>query len=137
MQGSLHKKRVFVLDTAAFLAAMQLLMYGVKLYAPSSVIEEVKDFESVQRLQLSESIERVIVENPESLFVSKAVEVAKKYGALERLSKADVDVLALALQLSSQGYDVVVLTDDYILQKVLSELGLSFSSVKTQGIRRR
>lgn len=137
MQGSPHKKKALVLDTAAFLAALQLLMYGIDLYTPRSVVEEVKDFESVQRFQLSESIERVKVEDPKHSFVSKAVEVARRHGVLERLSNTDLDVLALALQLSSQGYDVVVLTDDYVLQRILIELGLGFRPVKTRGVEKK
>uniref|UniRef100_A0A7J3Z5J9 DNA-binding protein n=1 Tax=Ignisphaera aggregans TaxID=334771 RepID=A0A7J3Z5J9_9CREN len=137
MQGSPHKKKALVLDTAAFLAALQLLMYGIELYTPRSVVEEVKDFESVQRFQLSESIERVKVEDPKHSFVSKAVEVARRHGVLERLSNTDLDVLALALQLSSQGYDVVVLTDDYVLQRILIELGLGFRPVKTRGVEKK
>jgi len=137
MQGSPHKKKALVLDTAAFLAALQLLMYGIELYTPRSVVEEVKDFESVQRFQLSESIERVKVEDPKHSFVSKAVEVARRHGVLERLSNTDLDVLALALQLSSQGYDVVVLTDDYVLQRILIELGLGFMPVKTRGVEKK
>jgi len=137
MQGSPHKKKALVLDTAAFLAALQLLMYGIDLYTPRSVVEEVKDFESVQRFQLSESIERVKVEDPKHSFVSKAVEVARRHGVLERLSNTDLDVLALALQLSSQGYDVVVLTDDYVLQRILIELGLGFMPVKTRGVEKK
>uniref|UniRef100_A0A7C4BDZ3 Endoribonuclease Nob1 n=1 Tax=Ignisphaera aggregans TaxID=334771 RepID=A0A7C4BDZ3_9CREN len=137
MQGSPHKKKALVLDTAAFLAALQLLMYGIELYTPRSVVEEVKDFESVQRFQLSESIGRVKIEDPKHSFVSKAVEVARRHGVLERLSKTDLDVLALALQLSYQGYDVVVLTDDYVLQKILIELGLGFRPVKTRGVEKK
>jgi len=137
MQGSPHKKKVLVLDTAAFLAAVQLLTYGIELYAPITVIEEVKDFESLHRLHLTEAIERVRIENPTNTFASKAVEIAKSYGVLEKLSKTDLDVFALALQLSSQGYEVIVLTDDYVLQLVLAKLGLGFRPVKTLGIKRR
>jgi UPF0271 protein len=79
----------------------------------------------------------VRVEDPKHSFVSKAVEVARRHGVLERLSKTDLDVLALALQLSSQGYDVVVLTDDYVLQRILIELGLGFRPVKTRGVEKK
>jgi UPF0271 protein len=137
MQGYLQRRKVYVFDTAAFIAALQLMMYGVEIYTTSSVIAEVKDSESVQRLELSQPVGRVSVVDPEKMFVEKATEVAKRFGLLNKLSKTDIDVIALALQLKEQGYSVTVLTDDYDIQNILQRIGIDFTSVKTVGIKRR
>jgi UPF0271 protein len=71
------------------------------------------------------------------MFVEKATEVAKRFGLLNKLSKTDIDVIALALQLKEQGYSVTVLTDDYDIQNILQRIGIDFTSVKTVGIKRR
>ena len=137
MRDSAANKCVLVLDTAAFIAPMHLFIYDKQLYTTPSVINEVKDFESVQRLSLSDSINRVQVEEPKKIFVEKAINAAKRFNLLEKLSKTDIEVLALALQLASQGLKVIVLTDDYDLQIILSKLGIEFRPVKTMGIKKR
>jgi UPF0271 protein len=137
MQGYSQRRKVYVFDTAAFIAALQLMMYGVEIYTTSSVIAEVKDSESVQRLELSQPVGRVSVVDPEKMFVEKATEVAKRFGLLDKLSKTDIDVIALALQLKEQGYSVTVLTDDYDIQIILQRIGIDFKPVKTVGIKRR
>lgn len=134
MQDSLNRM-VLILDTAAFISATHLHIYDRPLYTTPSVLDEVKDSESVQRLSLSQSIDRIIVVEPSKEYIEKALNLAKKFRVLDKLSKTDLDVLALALQLVSEGYDVTVLTDDYVLQRILKSIGIAFKPVKTIGVR--
>ncbi|MEL9939408.1 MAG: DNA-binding protein [Ignisphaera sp.] len=134
MQGS-SNRRVLLLDTAAFISATHLYVYDRLLYTTPSVLDEVKDFESVQRLSLSQSADRIVIVEPSKEYIEKALSLARKFGALDKLSRTDLEVLALALQLVSEGYDVTVLTDDYDLQKILKGIGIEFKPIKTIGIR--
>ncbi len=134
LNRSIHEK-VFVLDTAAFLAALPLHIYGYRMYTTPSVINEVRDSESVARLEISIDINRIEIASPSIRSISKAVEVSKKLGLLASLSNTDIDIIALALELQGQGLKPVVFTDDYDIQKVLRSIGIEFRSVKTMGIR--
>ncbi|MDK6028432.1 DNA-binding protein [Ignisphaera sp. 4213-co] len=134
MQDYTYRK-VLILDTAAFIAAAPLYLYDKLLYTTPSVINEVKDSESVQRLMLAQAVDRLIIEEPSKEFIKKAVDAAKRLKIFDKLSKTDIDVLALALQLLSKGFNVTVLTDDYDLQKVLKSMGIDFKAVKTIGIK--
>ena len=55
----------------------------------------------------------------------------------DRVSKADVSVVALALELREKGKNVVVVTDDYSVQNLCSFFKMEFTPVATQGIRER
>jgi hypothetical protein len=61
--------------------------------------------------------------------------VAHGLGEIE-LSDADVSVIALALQLSRQGWGTCILTSDYSIQNLASRLGLMVKPILYQGIRR-
>jgi len=127
--------KVFVLDTAAFLAALPLHIYGYKMYTTPSVINEVRDSESVIRLEISIDIDRIEIVSPSTRSISRVVEISKRLGLYNFLSKTDIEVIALALELREQGLKPVVLTDDYDIQILLRSIGIEFRSVKTMGIK--
>lgn len=130
-----NSPKVIVLDTAAFLAAVQLQLYNITLYTVPAVIDEVKDYESRVRLEFASMVERFLVKAPEAKYFSEALEMVKKLRVLEKLSTADLQVLALSLELKDRGLEPVVITDDYILQRVLIYIGIDFRAVKTMGVK--
>ena len=92
-----------MLDTAAFLARLQLSLYGVELVTTPSVIEEVRDFESRLGLEISLEVSRVSVEEPSRDSIEVARRAASELGVMERLSRTDLEVLALALDKARSG----------------------------------
>ena len=68
--------------------------------------------------------------DPEPRHVSAVKKAAEKTGDLQKLSQADVSVLALAMQLES-----VLVTDDYALANVAMTMGVSVSSSSGKGIK--
>ncbi len=127
---------VLVLDTAAFLAGVQLLLYSHRLATVPRVLEEVKDSESVLRLEIAIEASRIEVVEPLEKYRRRAENVAEDVGARGKLSQTDIDVLALALQLRDAGCRVIIVTDDYTLQNVAALTGIEFQPVKTMGIRK-
>ncbi len=103
-----------VLDAAAFINAK--LAEGI---TTPEVLAELKDFETRELAQarISEGLLRVLSPSAESL------KRAKKQ-ASPRLSKADLSVLALALELGDE-----IITDDYSLQASARRLGLRYRPV--------
>ncbi|HID80585.1 MAG TPA: NOB1 family endonuclease [Ignisphaera sp.] len=130
------QERVLVLDTAAFLAGLQLHIYGHRLVTVPRVIEEVKDEASVRGLEMALTVNRVEVVEPKKEYREQARSIAKDVGSLTKLSETDLDVLALALQLRDVGCRVVVVTDDYSLQNTVALIGIEFQPVKSTGIKR-
>lgn len=134
MKSGDYSSKVLVLDTAAFLTALPLQLYNITLYTVPTVVDEVKDYESRIRLELASIVERFHVKTPEEKYVKEALEIARRLKVLEKLSTADLEVLALSLELVDKGLKPIVVTDDYILQKTLVSIGIEFRTVKTIGI---
>ncbi len=116
---------VFVHDAPGLFAGLPLLLPG-EHYTTPQVVEEVVDRESRERLERALNLGRLRVEKP-----SRLVE------AHRGLSGADVSVLSLAIELRRRlGGRVVVVTDDYALQKEASKRGLEYMPVKTLGFEK-
>lgn len=126
-----------VLDTGALIAKYYRLLprYRVDIYTCSSNVEEVIDVENRQALEEAIDLGIVKVVKPEKEYVEEAISHARKAGYLAKLSRADVDVLALAIQLRYEFGDVIVITDDYDLQNILYVLNISFKPLRTKGIQ--
>ena len=77
------------------------------------------------------------VRAPKKSFVGKAKASATIVGDTFFLSEADLQVLALALELKTQNYSPVIATDDYSIQNVANQMSIEFASLATFGIRFR
>ena len=131
----MQRLKVYVLDTTAFLAALPLMLYNARLLAPPRVIEEVRDQESREKLQVAMLLDRVEVVEPREKYRWRTRRAAAKHGLHVSLSETDIDVAALALQARDEYNDVTVVTDDYALQELLTHLGIRFQPLRTRGIR--
>lgn len=132
----MNTKRILIFDTAAFLSALQLYIYGEEIVTTPSVLREVRDSDSVLRLETAFAVERFRVEAPPIDYIEKARDIARKIKLLEKLSQTDIEVLALAIQYKDRGSIPIVFTDDYDMQKILKVLGIEFKPVKSIGINR-
>ena len=132
----MNEKIIVVLDTSAFLAKYHLQLDPVKteIYTVPRVVDEVRDRESREALEVGMGIGRVKVVSPSQKYVSLVREKAWEVGESTSLSQTDLEVAALALELRSKGR-VVVITDDYALQNLLLHLNISFKPLRTTGIK--
>ncbi len=89
---------------------------------PSSVEDEIKN------KGMDFLVYRVL--SPRECFVEKVREAARKTGDLDVLSKADIDVISLALQ-----ENATLISDDYAIQNVASVLGIHWEEIHQQGIK--
>ena len=121
-----------VLDTAAFLASIQLGIVSSIYYTTSKVIEEVRDRESRSRLDLAISSGKIKVRDPEKAYIRKAVSLIERIDPrlINALSDADLSVIALSLELRDRGCDPVLFTDDMVIHRVCRDLGLRTVGVK-------
>ncbi len=126
--------RRIVLDTTAFLAALPLMVYDATLYTTPSVVEEVRDRESRMRLEAALLVNRVTIVEPRWRYRRRIEKKAVNLGLHTSLSRTDIDVAALALQLIDEGGSVEVITDDYALQNLLEHLGVAWLPLRTRGI---
>jgi endoribonuclease Nob1 len=130
-------KRVIVLDTSAFVAGFDPFSLGTEQVTVPKVEEEIKR-NSMVKMRLETAIEsnKIKVIAPTQQSLSAAEESAGKVGDVWKLSEADMELLALALQLKNEGYTPQIVTDDYSIQNVATKLGIDFLALATFGIKR-
>lgn len=116
----------YVLDASAFMN-VDMLNYSKEdeLFTVEEVETEARDFKSRALFALS----NVKVSEPDKKSVKAVEEEAKKSGDIHVLSKTDVKVIALALEM-----DAIVVSDDFDVQNMCEILGLDYRSVSGKKI---
>ena len=132
------KERVIVLDTSAFIAGFDPLTIQDKQYSVPLVKDElVSNSLPWTRLTTAVGSAKLKIKQPDIEFLDKVKKASKKVGDVLSLSEADLQVLALALELKGGGYSPLIVTDDYSIQNVANQIGVEFAPLMTFGIRFR
>ena len=124
------------MDTSAFIAGFEPFSIQNEVYSVPFVKEELISG-SLAHLRFQTAVEngKLKVLKPKEKFMETVKQQAKKVGDYRYLSEADIQVLALALQLKTSGKDPVIVTDDYSIQNVANKLKVKFASLITFGIK--
>jgi UPF0271 protein len=101
------------------------------------VIRELMGFAGGIRVSTAVDLGVLKVKEPGSGSRRRVEEASARLGDARRLSETDLDVLALCLELASEGKACVIITDDYAVQNVAEHMGLKFRGLTTRGIRYR
>lgn len=130
-----EKRKVLVIDTSAFISGFDPSAINEEAYSVSRVGDELLEG-SIVKMRFNASIEsgRLKLINPSAKYIDIAKEASREVGDLSFLSEADIEVLALAIQLKYCGFEAVVLTDDYSIQNVAEKLELNFAPLANLGI---
>jgi len=132
------KKRVIVLDTSAFIVGFDPFSVDEEQYSVPMVRKElISNSLPWVRFNTARESGRLRVKTPNTRFLKRVKEASKTVGDMRFLSDVDMQVLALALELRSTGYDPQIVTDDYSIQNVANQIGVNFTSLMTFGIRFR
>ncbi len=133
-------KTYYVLDTSSLLRLIRdqdkllnILQDGF-IAITKEVYEEIKDRSS--RLFLNAIIDRISIINPSPQFRRETMRRARDIGCHNVLSKTDLSVVALALELLSRNYDVKLLTEDFEIQNMCKFLKIPYSSVTDKVIKK-
>jgi UPF0271 protein len=131
-------KKAIVLDTSAFVAGFDPFSINTEQYTVPLVKKEMTTsaFSGV-RFETALESGKIKVRAPDPTFIEKVRASATIVGDTYFLSEADMEVLALALELRALGYTPSIVTDDYSIQNVANQMGIEFASLATFGIRFR
>jgi endoribonuclease Nob1 len=90
------------------------------------------------RVRLNAAVEsgKIKIIMPAQEFLDEIRSSANKVGDFYLLSGTDKEVLALALEYKSRGYVPEIVSDDYSIQNVATNLGITFFTLTTFGIKR-
>lgn len=138
ISGSRTNKRTVVIDTSALIAGFDPFSISEELYTVPNVRDEISE-DTMSSLRFKTAVEncQIKIISPEETFVESIVASASTIGDAYFLSETDLQILALALELKTHGCSPLIATDDYSIQNVADEVGISFVPLSTFGIRRR
>jgi len=129
-------RKAIVLDTTAFIAGLNPYDLHEETYSVPNVKEELTKSSTAKfRLNIAVKAGILKLREPTVQALNKAREASKEVGDLLSLSEVDMKILALALQLKSEGYTPRIITDDYSIQNVAKKLSVDYASITTYGIK--
>lgn len=118
-----------VLDATSFYAGVPFSSQEQSFTTPL-VFEEIKHIKkSHDAVQTLIDLDRLKIIEPEEKFTKFILEESKHTGDLSELSKEDMSVLALCVQLNGE-----LVTDDYTVSNVARHLNLKVIPIMTKGI---
>jgi len=126
-----------VLDTSALLVGFDPLSISEDQATVPKVKEEIKtNYMTWMRFKTAVENGKLKVKAPSEEFLKRVKASAITVGDSFFLSETDMQILALALELKAAGYSPQIVTDDYSIQNVATQMGIEFASLATFGIRR-
>jgi UPF0271 protein len=134
----MKKIKVFIIDTSALLSGKPLHMQEGMMMTTPGVSAELRpggrDFRAFEFL-----IEKgLLVESPSKKSLQLVKKTAEQTGDALRLSSADTELLALAVDLRDDvTKDPVLITDDYSIQNVATTLGLQYQNISEKKITQK
>ena len=131
-------RKAMVLDTSAFIAGFDPLAIPERQYTVPEVRRELAKG-SMPWIRFKAAVENgeLTIRKPKDSFTQEILQASKKVGDMRYLSEADLQVLALALELKDRGFSPLIVTDDYSIQNVANKIDVEFTSLLTFGIKLR
>jgi UPF0271 protein len=119
---------LYVLDTSAILSG-RINTNQENFIFPSSVLDEISLGKTARNIEwLREDLD---IREPKGKSLEDVSRAARESGDFNKLSKTDLDVIALAME-----YEATIITDDFAIENVASKLGIPYVGADLKEIRR-
>ncbi len=119
-----------ILDASAFYAGVPFRTSN-DCYTTSLVYDEIKHIKkNHDALGTLLETNRLKIREPDTDSTKAATDAAKNTGDFTQLSKQDLSVIALGIELDGE-----IISDDFAISNVAKNLGLKISPIMTQGIK--
>lgn len=126
---------MIILDTTAFYA-------GIPFQSSDQFVTTELVYEEVYRIPtLNKKIvplvetRRIIITNPEQEYVTITKQTAIKTEGIKTPSNADLSIIALALQQKEKGKEAIIITDDYAVQNIATNMKINIKTAMYKEIK--
>lgn len=131
-------KKIFILDTSAVLSGKPIDMKNSTTATTPKISDELKpsgrNYQAFQYLKEK----GLCILTPSNESIKEIDRTAIETGDIGRLSGADKELLALALDLKKEGEKhPIILTDDYSIQNVAYVLKIEYENISEPGITKK
>ena len=119
-----------ILDASAFYAGVPFRSSS-DCYTTSLVYDEIKHIKkNHDAIGTLLETKRLKIKEPSKESIKAAKKAAKKTGDFPQLSKEDISIIALCIEMNGE-----VITDDFAISNVIKNLDLKISPIMTKGIK--
>jgi len=119
-----------ILDASAFYAGVPFRSSSV-YHTTSLVYDEISHIKKNHgALEILLETKRLKIREPDKESTKVAVKAAKDTGDFPQLTKQDISIIALCIEMSGE-----IISDDFAISNVVKNLGLKISPIMTQGIK--
>jgi len=119
-----------ILDASAFYAGVPFRSSDV-CYTTSLVYEEIKHIKkNHDALGTLLETNRLKIREPDPEYTKSAIKSSKDTGDFPQLSKQDISIIALAINMKGQ-----IISDDFAISNVAKNVGLEIIPIMTKGIK--
>jgi UPF0271 protein len=125
-----------VLDTSAFIQGYNPGVINIETYSVPTVRTELRGNSKTRFDNLVTSGVIKLV-SPEAHYVQMVENSTMQMGEYDALSITDKKILALGLQLANEGYDPIIVSEDYAVQNMARELDIDYQGLATPGIKKK
>ena len=132
------KKQVFIIDTSAILSGKPIRFGNVSIVTTPGVSNELspggRDFRTFEFLKET----GLAIHEPSKKAINRVEKTAHETGDDRRLSFADIEIVALAIDINKEpDQEAAILSDDYSIQNVASALQIKFEGFSQKGITKK
>jgi len=132
------KKKVFIIDTSAILSGKPIIITDAAIITTPGVSDEFnpggRDFHMFELLKET----GLMIQIPSKEALTTVKQTAQETGDDRRLSIADIEIVALALDINTKpDQEATILSDDYSIQNVASTLNIKFQGFLQKGITKK
>ena len=118
-----------ILDASAFYTGVPFRSSG-DCFTTSLVYDEIKHIKkNHDALGTLLETNRLKIREPDKRSIERAVKAAKDTGDFQQLSKQDISIIALCIEMKGE-----IITDDFAISNVAKNGGLKVSPIMTKGI---
>ena len=127
--------KAYILDTSALMMGVNPSMIEGEVYSVPEVEFELSP-RSMATLRFNTCRDNsvLLIRSPRQSSYEGVRKASIKLGEKGVLSRADLQILALGLDLRLDGMNPIIVSDDYAIQNVAEHLGLSYTFLATFGI---
>ncbi len=119
-----------ILDASAFYAGVPFRSSS-DYFTTSLVYEEIQHIKkNHDAIGMLLETNRLKIREPSKESIEAAIKAAKNTGDFPQLSKQDISIIALCIELNGE-----IISDDFAISNVIKNLDLKISPIMTQGIR--
>lgn len=132
------RKKFFIIDTSAILSGKPIVITDAAIITTPGVSDEFspggRDFHIFELLKET----GLMIQMPSKEAQTTVKQTAQETGDDRRLSVADIEIVALALDINKKpDQEATILSDDYSIQNVASTLNIKFQGFLQKGITKK